>query len=200
MLNKIFGNSRAERTDWSVISSIIRAEARLQSKGEIAPSRRAGIVFRNDDSIDFLHDLDRELDAVLYSGPDSTRTAFEIVDDEQGMRWVILEDGVFEDLVSSIYTVGNAMGAKGADRNLLAAVFELYFTGALEDGARRSGIRTYWIYRYDRKAFYPFVPTGDKTGERDRPAEVALSGRAGRQGLSIERDVREWMGLWGIPF
>ena len=121
MLNKIFGNSRAERTDWSVISSIIRAEARLQSKGEIAPSRRAGIVFRNDDSIGFLHDLDRELDAVLYSGPNSTRTAFEIIDDEQGMRWVVLEDGVFEDLVSSTYTVGNAMGANGADGNLLAA-------------------------------------------------------------------------------
>ncbi len=200
VLDRFFGKRQPAKTDWSVMSSIIRAEQRLMARGEISPSRRGGLIFRNDESNAFLQDLKTELDPVLYSGPGATKTAFEIEDDEHGMRWVVMEDGRFEDLVSSIYTVGNALGANGAADNLLAAVFELYFTGTVDDNSYRSGLRTYWIYRYDRKSFYPFVPTGETTGERDKPTEVSLASRARRQGMMIERNMEEWMGLWGIPF
>lgn len=201
VLDRFFGKRpQATKTDWSVMSSIIRAEQRLMARGEISPSRRGGLIFRQDESIPFLRELKQELDPILYSGQGATKTAFEIEDDEHGMRWIVMEDGNFEDLVSSIYTVGNAMGANGAGENLLAAVFELYFTGTVDDNSFRSGLRTYWIYRYDRKSFYPFVPTGDSTGERDKLSEVSLASRARRQGMVIERSMEEWMGLWGIPF
>lgn len=200
VLDRLFGKRPQAKTDWSVISTIIRAEQRLMARGEISPSRRGGLIFRDDESVPFLRNLKQELDPILYSGPGATKTAFEIQDDEHGMRWIVMEDGNFSDLVSSIYTVGNAMGANGASGNLLAAVFELYFTGAVDDNSFRSGLRTYWIYRYDRKAFYPFVPTGESTGDRDKPTEVSLASRARRQGMSIERSMEEWMGLWGIPF
>jgi hypothetical protein len=182
------------------MSSIIGAEQRLMERGEISPSRRGGLIYRNDESVPFLNNLEQELNPILYYGPGATKTAFEIQDDEHGMRWIVMEDGNFSDLVSSVYTVGNAMGANGAVSTLLAAVFELYFTGAVDDDSFRSGLRTYWIYRYDRKSFYPFVPTGEETGDRDKPTEVSLASRARRQGMSIERNMEEWMGLWGIPF
>jgi hypothetical protein len=182
------------------MSTLIQAEQRLMARGEISPSRRGGLIYRDDQSIPFLRDLKQELDTVLYSGPGATKTGFEIQDDDHGMRWIVMEDGDFADLVSSVYTAGNAMGANGAAENLLAAVFELYFTGAVDDNSFRSGLRTYWIFRYDRKSFYPFVPTGESTGDRDKPTEVSLASRARRQGMSIERSMEEWMGLWGIPF
>ena len=200
VLDRFFGKRPQAKTDWSVMSSIIGAEQRLMARGEISPSRRGGLIYRNDESVPFLRNLKQELDPVLYSGAGATKTAFEIQDDEHGMRWIVMEDGNFSDLVSSVYTVGNAMGANNAASTLLAAVFELYFTGAVDDNSFRSGLRTYWIYRYDRKSFYPFVPTGDDTGDRDKPTEVALASRARRQGMAIERNMEEWMGLWGIPF
>ncbi|MDA1296952.1 MAG: hypothetical protein O3B04_02985 [Chloroflexi bacterium] len=200
VMARLFGKRPQTRTDWSAMASIISAEQKLMARGEISPSRRGGLIYRNDESVPFLRNLKQELDPVLYSGPGATKTAFEIQDDEQGMRWIVMEDGDFSDLVSSVYTVGNAMGANGAASNLLAAVFELYFTGAVDDNSFRSGLRTYWIYRYDRQSFYPFVPTGDATGERDKPTEVSLASRARRQGMVIERNMEEWMGLWGIPF
>jgi hypothetical protein len=195
----LFGK-RQPRTDWSVLSTIIRAERRLSERGEIAPSRRAGLIYRPDDSVPFLTGLKAELDPILYQGDGATKTGYDVTSDSQGMNWVVLEDGNFDDLVSSAYTIGNAMGANGAAGNLLAAVFELYFSGPVGDDSYRSGTRTYWIYRYDRKTFYPFVPTGDKPGERDRPTETYIAGLAQRQGLVIERSYEEWMGLWGIPF
>ena len=182
------------------MSTVVNVEAKLQSLGEITPSRRAGIIYRNSDDIDFLKNISSELKEVLYQGAAATKTAFEIEDDDRGMRWVVLEDGNFSDLVSSVYTVGNAMGANGATENLIAAVYELYFTGTVEDNTYRSGIRTYWIYRYDRKAFYPFVPTGENEGDRDRPTEARLGHDLRKHGLAVERSLTEWMGLWGIPF
>ena len=195
-----FGGSKAPKDDWSAMSTVIKAEAKLQTLGEITPSRRAGVIYRNNDDNPFLGDIKNELNPILYSGQGATKTAFEIHDDDRGMRWIVLEDGNFNDLVSSVYTVGNAIGANGAGDSLLAAVFELYFTGTVEDNTYRSGLRTYWIYRYDRKAFYPFVPTGENEGERDRPTEARLGQDLRKHGLSIEKSLTEWMGLWGIPF
>lgn len=182
------------------MSTVVKVEARLQARGEIAPSRRAGIIYRNDDENAFMKDIESELKSILYQGAGSTKTSFEVQDDDRGMRWVVLEDGNFTDLVSSTYTVGNAIGANGGADNLLAAVFELYFTGTVDDNTYRSGLRTYWIYRYDRKTFYPFVPTGEEEGERDRPTEARLGHDLRKHGLVIEKSFTEWMGLWGIPF
>lgn len=195
-----FGGNKTPKDDWSAMSTVIKAEAKLQTLGEIAPSRRAGVIYRDNEDNAFLSDLKNELKPILYSGEGATKTAFEIYDDDRGMRWIVLEDGNFNDLVSSVYTVGNAIGANEAGDNLLAAVFELYFTGTVEDNTYRSGLRTYWIYRYDRRAFYPFVPTGENEGERDRPTEARLGQDLRKHGLSIEKSLTEWMGLWGIPF
>ena len=90
---------------------------------------------------------------------------------------------------SDLYTVGNAIIANGAGDKLLAAVFELYFTGTVEDNTYRSSLRTYWIYRYDRRAFYPFVPTGESEGDRDRPTEARLGSDLRRHGLIVEKSL-----------
>ena len=191
---------RQPRDDWDAMSTVTRAESKLRVKGEIAPARRAGIIYRHSDDIEFLADIESQLRIVLHTGEGATKTSFDLMDDDQGMKWVVLEDGNFPDLVSSTYTVGNAMGANGASDNLLAAVFEMYFTGAVSDDTRRTASRTYWIYRYDRKAFYPFVPTGDEEGQRDRPVEAQLANLIRKEGVAIERSMEEWLGLWGIPF
>ena len=61
-------------------------------------------------------------------------------------------------------------------------------------------MRSYCIYRYDRKSFYPFIPTGENEGERDKTAESVLGRDLSNSGLIIEKDFSQWMGLWGIPF
>ena len=78
--------------------------------------------------------------------------------------------------------------------------FEFYFSGEINEKSKKLGLRTYCIYRYDRRSFYPFVPTGDKEGDRDRASEAVLANDMRKSGLNIETTLTEWMGLWGIPF
>ncbi|MBT7078168.1 MAG: hypothetical protein HN926_02230, partial [Chloroflexi bacterium] len=45
----IFGGNKTPKNDWSAMSTVIKAEAKLQALGEITPSRRAGVIYRNDE-------------------------------------------------------------------------------------------------------------------------------------------------------
>ena len=164
----------------------------------MSPGRLGGLIFRPAD-IPVLNRLDSELRDVLYHGEGATRTAFRIEDDPHGTRWVVLEDGNFPDLVSSAYTVGNMLGARGAAEQLLGVVFSVRLAREPADfGERRPPSGAYWIYTYRRKAYYPFVPVGE--GERDRPLELRLAAEMRRAGIAVDRSLEDWFGLWGIPF
>ncbi len=176
----------------------MRAESQLRARKEVTPSRRAGLLFRPAD-IPFLNTLETDLRGILNEGDTGTKTSFQIEDDEHGTRWVILEDGNFSDLVSSTYTVGNAMVQNGAADQRIAAVFEFYRAAVGTGGGDwAAGSNGYWIYRYDRQKFYPFVP--EEASERNRPAEMQISQMMRRAGVAVDKALEEWRPIWGIPF
>ena len=186
--------------DWDVISTFLKSETLLQNRGELTPARRAGILYSIDNSNEILVNFSKEISSILYEGEGATKTSYEIKKDGEEMIWIILEDGNFTDLVSSTYTIGNAIGSNSDKNNLIAAIFELYLSVKIDENSSRKGVRSYCIYRYDRKAFYPFIPTGDNEGERDKAAESVLGKDLRDCGLIIEKDFSQWMGIWGIPF
>ena len=182
------------------MSSVIRAESKLRSRREVTPSRRAGVLYRPDD-IPFLNGLESQLGVILHEGAGATKTGYRVEDDEHETRWVILEDGNFTDLVSSTYTVGNAMALNAAADQRIAAVFEFYrgvSPNPDADAGWCSGAAGYWIYRFDRQRFYPFVP--EEGNDRNRSAEIEISQIMNRAGMAVEEKLEEWRPIWGIPF
>ena len=199
-----FGQKKSVDTMWDSMSSVSRMVAGFKREGEaVSPRRNAGVVYRHDDRVPFLESLEAHLDAILYEGPAATKTAYEITDDDHGMRWAILNDGNFDDLLSSIFTVSNAIKMNGGSPNLLAAVFQIDFSNHAVNPHVHAGsgfVNSYLIYRFDRDSYYPFVPTGDNPGERDRETERMLGSSIRSAGLKTENAMTEWLGLWGIPF
>ena len=199
-----FGRRKNTNSLWDSMSSVSRMVDGFKREGEaVSPRRQAGIVYRHDDKIPFLESLSDHLDEILYEGPGATKTGYEIEDDPHGMRWAILNDGNFDDLLSSIFTVANAIKMNGGDQNLLAAVFELDFANHAVNPHMETGagyVSAYLIYRFDRNSYYPFVPTGDNAGDRDRETERMLGSAVRSAGLKTENSLSEWLGLWGIPF
>ena len=204
MLGRLFGGGSSRDDTWSTMSSLSGMLARMHSAGVAASARRhAGVIFSPDDSNPFLADLKSNLDDVLYVGPGATKTAVEIRDDEYGMRWVILDDGSFPDLLSSTYTVANAMRHNGGARNLLAATFHMDFATSMlaspPTGAN-AVVESYLIYRFDRNRYYPFVPEPQLEERRDADAEFQLGNAMRGHGLALDGERRQWLGLWDIPF
>ena len=199
-----FGRRKNTNSLWDSMSSVSRMVDGFKREGEaVSPRRQAGIVYRHDEAIPFLESLSDRLDEILYEGPGATKTGYEIEDDAHGMRWAILNDGNFDDLLSSIFTVANAIKMNGGDQNLLAAVFELDFANHAVNPhveAVAGYVNAYLIYRFDRNSYYPFVPTGDNAGDRDRETERMLGSAVRSAGLKTENSLSEWLGLWGIPF
>ena len=200
----LFGQRKKTDSMWDSMSSISRMMSGFKRDGEaVSPRRQAGVVYRHDDKVAFLGSLPDHLDGILYEGPNATKTAYEIKDDAHGMRWAILNDGHFDDLLSSVFTVANAIKMNGGVENLLAAVFKLDFANHAVNPSVVAGtgyVNAYLIYRFDRNSYYPFVPTGYNPGDRDREAERMLGLATRSAGLKTENSFSEWLGLWGIPF
>ena len=178
------------KSDWDAIKTVITAEARLQSIGEILPGRRAGVLFRPTEKgkYPFIDGLEGQIRGVLNEGPGATKTSHDVQVDEHGTQWVILEDGNFEHLTNSVFTIGNALSIEADPSIMIAAVWSTHYAGSA----------AYWLYTYQRKTFYPFIPRG--SDDRDHPAELNLAKLLSRQGMVVERSTEHWYPLWDIPF
>ena len=203
MINKIlhiFKSPRKNLNDWDVLFTLDKACRELYNRGEISAARKAGVIFHPDDKNLYLSNLQKELNTALYTGEGSTKTSFSILDDSHSTKWIVLEDGKFYDLLSSVFTVGNAINSNGGGENIIGLVFEFFFTDKRNSQENTETTKVYLIYRYDLKAFYPFVPTGDTKGERNRIIENRLGSVLKNYGVIIEPRLEKWLGLWGIPF
>lgn len=208
MLGRIFGTSSANDDLWSSMSSLSVMFTKFKDAGVVAsPRRHAGVIFEPDDSNHFLSDLKSNLDDVLYVGPGATKTAVELRDDEYrdsvNLRWIILDDGNFDDLLSSTYTVANAMRHNDAGSNLLAATFhmDIVISTPTANGQHPTPmVEAYLIYRFDLNAYYPFVPDSDQEAGRDSALENAIAEATGDYGLNVNKVRSNWLGLWDMPF
>ena len=125
------------------------------------------------------NELQQLLDAVaVESGSKVARKT-----DEFGFEWLVVRDGDFEDLVTTVHLVASELESRGFGPQLLAAVFP--FEGKGFDGGR-----VYWIYGFKRGAFWPFVPKGDGK-ERDNAEELELKAKLALRAAGakvVERD------------
>ena len=151
------GRRKSVDTFWDSMSSVSQMINGFKRDGEsVSPRRQAGVVYRHDDGVPVLAALSDQLDGILYDGPGATKTAWELKEDDHGMRWAILNDGNFSDLLSSVFTVSNAIKMNGGSQNLLAAVFEFDFANHAVNPKSMVGsgfVHAYLIYRYDRDSY-----------------------------------------------
>jgi hypothetical protein len=145
----------------------------------------AGIVFQPLGTADFEQIVD-ETNELLRGSAEDTGTEIESADDEFGYRWLILRDPDFEDLVVSLNTISTQLQGGGYGDRLLCCVF------AFEEKGRP----LYFIYNFKRGAYYPFVPSGEKS--RDGERELRLKAQVGAE-LPFEDDMARWFPLWEIP-
>jgi hypothetical protein len=185
----LFGRKQLKDAAGERLFAISTARITLETELDLRSTGAAGVCFKSLSAGEFVraeNELQQLLDAVaVESGSKISRRT-----DEFGFEWLVVQDGDFEDLVTTVHLVASELQSRGFGSQLLAAVFPFERKGF-------DGGRVYWIYGFKRGAFWPFVPKGEGK-ERDNAEELELKAKL-EQELPIEPDLSRWFAVFDAP-
>jgi hypothetical protein len=184
----LFGRKKLKDPARDRLFAISTARITLETDLDLKPAGAAGVCFKPLSAGEFVR-AENELQQLLEAVAAESGSKVERHTDDMGFEWLVVRDGDFEDLVTTVHLVAQELQDRGFGPQLLAAVFP--FEGKFKEG------RAYWIYGFKRGAFWPFVPTG-KDQERDNAEELELKAKLEGE-LPIEQDLTRWFGLFDAP-
>jgi hypothetical protein len=184
----LFGRKKLKDPARERLFAISTARITLETELDMKPAGAAGVCFKALSAGEFVR-AENELQQLLDAVAAESGSKVERHTDEMGFEWLVVRDGDFEDLVTTVHLVAQELQDRGFGPQLLAALFP--FEGKFKEG------RAYWIYGFKRGAFWPFVPTG-KDQERDNAEELELKAKLENE-LPIEQDLTRWFGLFDAP-
>ena len=176
---------------WHDFEIILEIEKKY-SNFKILPN--SGILISQHNNNDFLSKIEFNINEILNDGDGSTVTTSKLLKDTEGMNWIHMKDSNSYDLLSSSYTVINAMYNNNSIDNIIG--FALKFS--IKHKELNDDI--YLIYRMDIKSFYPFSPTSEIVGEKNQIQEDIFFNFLSQYKINLESNKRKWLGIWGIPF
>ncbi|MCL4434288.1 MAG: hypothetical protein M1399_05900 [Actinobacteria bacterium] len=149
--------------------------------------------------------------------PDNTYGAASSADlmvkqaaDSYGYKWVIVEGGGIDDIVTRVHMVHSSISENGWGEQLLCSLFSFAHSDKDVgdeadmdlDGSvpvlspANSGHPLYLVYLAKRGSFYPFAPVGKE--RRDTEMEMRVKALIDHD-LPIEPDLDRWFPLWDMP-
>jgi hypothetical protein len=185
-LDAILGRDKPLKSSLDQLFGLSTAGLTLETEFGLKPSCAAAISFRPVSTGQFA-ELKSEIEGLLNASTKDSPLTWRTFSDSYGYEWIVVQAQEYENLVATVHMISRELQDTGFGEQLLASVFQ--FRDA-------KGKNVYWIYNYKRGAFYPFVPSPNKT--RDNAAELRLSSIM-RGELNVEQDLSRWYALWGIP-
>ncbi len=225
LLDTLLGRTKPVRANLDNLFALPGAAVTLQVSCGLVSTRKAGVCFKPPAGQPFAEmqsqidqllqtpDADSAASAGAQSGPTSSAAAgLEVrhAADSFGYRWILVEGGEIEDLVTRVHMVHSSFEEGGWSTQLLCSVFEFgpgpdaAATGAgvaldpsapAPDTVSTSG-PVYLVYLAKRGTFYPFAPTGKE--KRDTELELRLRSVVGTD-LPVDSDLSHWFPIWDIP-
>ncbi|HUC36843.1 MAG TPA: hypothetical protein VMR97_06955 [Acidimicrobiales bacterium] len=235
LFDTLLGRTKPVRANLDNLFALPGAAVTLQVSAGLLPTRRAGVCFKPPAGQPFaemqaqveqllaMPDEPQPGDAQAPAGAGASggaggasKLTVRHVGDSFGYRWILVEGGEIDDLVTRVHMVHSSLEDAGWSTQLLCSVFgfgpgqspgpdsgsEAGAPVALEDEPP-SGDATvavdrpvYLVYLAKRGTFYPFAPSGKE--QRDTELELRLRSILGTD-LPIEGDLSSWFPIWDLP-
>jgi hypothetical protein len=214
LLDTILGRTKPVRANLDALFSLPAAAVTLQVSAGLVPSGRAGVCFKPPAGQPF-EQVQSELEQLLRlddsgaapsgtgavgsaaspGSPAPATPSVRHVGDKYGYRWIVVEGGAIDDLVTRVHMVHSSLEDAGWSTQLLCSVFGFTPAGAtdVEDAVSRP---LYLVYLAKRGTFYPFAPNGEE--QRDNELELRIRSLVTGD-LPIEGDLSRWFPLWDLP-
>lgn len=232
LFDTLLGRTKPVRANLDALFALPSAAVTLQVSSGLVSTGKAGVCFKPPAGQPFT-DMQTELEKLLELGdaaqpapaagsappataggsaptPAPSTLTVRHVGDRFGYRWILLEGGDLEDLVTRVHMVHSSLEDAGWGPQLLCSVFGFApdpaagadVTGAGDasgDGSGGSAAVTrpiFLVYLAKQGTFYPFAPTGNE--QRDTELELRLRGVLGTD-LPVESDLSRWFPIWDLP-
>ncbi|MBM32145.1 MAG: hypothetical protein CL764_04710 [Chloroflexi bacterium] len=186
---------RKKKSHWEAMSSILQSTNYLERKS-IKLYTESGVLLSPSDHV-FFQDLTANVDKIVKDGRPESKTVTRISKDDQGTYWVLIRDEDFTELISTTYTVINAVSNIVKSDNIIGSVFKLDLTQSKVIDVYGKVESCYLIFNSDVLGYYPFVPSGE---ERLSSLELDMHDILRSNGLDMLSDFNKWYGISSIPF
>ncbi|HWQ18202.1 MAG TPA: hypothetical protein VN455_00370 [Methanotrichaceae archaeon] len=183
-LDSILGKTKLPESKTEKLFAISTAAVTLDADLGLKPDGAAAVCIKPLESSQY-DQARQEIEELLKISAKETGTEYKVQKDEFNYLWVVLKDPDFDDLVTTVQMVAQALIENGFGTQILAAVYRF-----------RGESVVYWIYNFKQGAYYPFVPAGDK--QRNNSLEVRLSALMEKE-MPVEKKMEMWYPLWGMP-
>src|SRR5580692_1883910 len=193
LFDTLLGRTKPVKADLDALFALPSAAVTLQVSSGLVSTKKAGVCFKPPAGQNFT-DMQSELEKMLElkddagspapaasgttppasAAADSTLTVRH-VGDRFGYRWILLEGGDLDDLVTRVHMVHSSLEDAGWSPQLLCSVFGFAPGSAAETGADSSVAVTqpvFLVYLAKQGTFYPFAPTGSE--KRDTELELRI--------------------------
>ncbi len=233
LFDTLLGRTKPVRANLDALFALPSAAVTLQVTSGLVSTRKAGVCFKPPAGQPFT-DMQTELEKLLELGdaaapapagnppptnppaasapaansPPASTLTVRHVGDRFGYRWILLEGGDLEDLVTRVHMVHSSLEDAGWGPQLLCSVFGFApdpgaaatatgdSSGTAADGSTTVARPIFLVYLAKQGTFYPFAPTGNE--QRDTELELRLRGVLGTD-LPVESDLSRWFPIWDLP-
>jgi hypothetical protein len=212
LLDSIRGRTKPVRANLDALFALPAAAVTLQVTAGLTSSGHAGVCFKPPAGQPFAQmqaDLEQLLRSDTTGAPDGVASVKD-VSDKYGYRWILVEAGTIDDLVTRAHMVHASLEDAGWSTQLLCSVFGFRpgdpaaaadpaaADPAAADPAAAEAITRpiYLVYLAKQGTFYPFAPLDDE--QRDNELELRVRGMLGDD-LPIEKDLARWFPVWDLP-
>jgi hypothetical protein len=216
IFDTLLGRTKPVRANLDALFALPSAAVTLQVSAGLVSTGKAGVCFKPPAGQNFA-DMQGELEKLLELGevtnsptpagttpapaggtgsPPAATLTVRHVGDRFGYRWILVEGGGIDDLVTRVHMVHSSLADAGWSAQLLCSVFGFAPdpTAATASDAVTQPI--YLVYLAKQGTFYPFAPTGGE--KRDTELELRIRSILGTD-LPVEADLSRWFPMWDLP-
>lgn len=183
----LFGRTKQVAPKLDNLFALPSASLTLETQLDLVTSGHAGLCFKSG-SGESENNSDADIKSLLNF--DESDGVVDIITDDLGFKWLVINSDDLGDLVTRIHGANSAMVENGLGPRLLCAVFGFVPKSPPGDGPVRL------VYLLKQGTWYPFAPKG----AQDRDNELELRVRSFlSDDLPMEKDLSRWMALWNLP-
>lgn len=176
--SKYTSENRSEGRNNDKIFEMSTVYLNIEEEFGFSSTNKVGLCFARVDTDEFDEMLESVKEVVTEKS-----ASINMKTDDHEYQWLIIEDGDYENIVSSMHFIVENFCEHGYYTRLITVVY----------GFEKDDENAYWIYSFERNAYYPFVPVGDK--RRNSSIEFKMKS-VFNDALTIDENKTNWYPLW----